>query len=129
VIIFNERLQSVHKIIFFIDALGLATFAVVGAMRAMEVGLGAFGVVAIAVVTAVGGGIARDIFTGDVPSIFYKDFYATPAVLAGLLVVLGGEHMGIFWAPLLVVLVTFMVRVWARKLQFELWRPSQAGDS
>jgi uncharacterized membrane protein YeiH len=46
----------------------------------------AAGAVVIGVITAVGGGVARDLLAGDVPAILHSDIYATPAAVAGIIV-------------------------------------------
>jgi uncharacterized membrane protein YeiH len=71
-----------------VDALGLATFALIGAERADSLGLGAVAIVFFAVITAVGGGIMLDIALREIPYVFRNDLYATPALALGLLYVL-----------------------------------------
>jgi len=66
------------------DALGLAAFASTGALVGTSVGLSPFGVVALATVTAVGGGSIADILLGRVPVVLREDFYATPALAGGV---------------------------------------------
>ena len=66
------------------DALGLAAFASTGALVGTGVGLSPFGVVALATVTAVGGGSIADILLGRVPVVLREDFYATPALVGGV---------------------------------------------
>jgi len=67
-----------------IDAIGLSAFAFIGAQRADASGLGAGAMVCFAVLTAAGGGVISDLLTQRKPSIFYRDFYATPAMLGGI---------------------------------------------
>lgn len=72
-----------HPITLVSDAIGLATFATTGAIVATEVGVSAFGVVAIATINAVGGGAVADILLDRSPFILFDDFYASCAVLGG----------------------------------------------
>lgn len=71
-------------IMLVIDAVGLSTFAVIGAQRADVSGLGIGAMISFAVLTAAGGGVISDILTQRKPQIFYRDFYATPAMLGGI---------------------------------------------
>lgn len=67
------------------DALGLAAFSLTGAEVGLALKLNWFGVVTLAFVTAVGGGILRDILVNEVPIILRSDIYGTIAILLGLL--------------------------------------------
>jgi uncharacterized membrane protein YeiH len=51
----------------FIDILGTFSFAVSGAFAAIEKRLDPFGVLILAVITAIGGGTIRDLLIGDTP--------------------------------------------------------------
>ena len=64
------------------DALGLATFCVIGAERAAAAGAGPDIAVLMGVMTGVAGGMIRDVLTGEVPRVLRRELYAT-AALAG----------------------------------------------
>ncbi|UTF55461.1 trimeric intracellular cation channel family protein [Natronosalvus rutilus] len=72
-----------RPITLYADAIGLAAFATAGAIVAIEIGLPAFGVVAIATINAVGGGAFADLLLDRSPFILFEDFYASCAVLGG----------------------------------------------
>ncbi len=74
-----------EKLFLALDALGLVVFAVIGAEAVRAAGHGAILVVCGAVITAVFGGILRDIFCGVVPLVFRKELYAFVGILTGLL--------------------------------------------
>ena len=73
-----------HPIVLIPDAVGLAAFAATGASVGYEAGLTPFGIVVLAALTAVGGGSLCDLLLTRVPVVLREDFYATPAVLGGL---------------------------------------------
>ncbi|MFB6122706.1 MAG: trimeric intracellular cation channel family protein [Haloferacaceae archaeon] len=50
------------------NAVGLVAFAVVGALKAAEADLDLFGVAVLGVLTALGGGVTRDVLVGRVPA-------------------------------------------------------------
>jgi uncharacterized membrane protein YeiH len=56
-----------------LDAIGLAAFTVVGASAGASAGLNAFGVVMLAAITGVGGGMIRDLFAGETPLVLKAD--------------------------------------------------------
>jgi len=67
------------------DALVLGCWAATGATKALSEGLGVLPAVLLGVMTAVGGGVIRDVVVGDVPTIFGGNtLYATSAVFASL---------------------------------------------
>lgn len=70
----------------YFDAVGLAAFAIQGALMAVELEMSLFAVVAAAVLTGAGGGVIRDLLAGRQPLVFKSDIYAVWAALAGLLV-------------------------------------------
>jgi uncharacterized membrane protein YeiH len=66
-----------------VDALALGCWAAVGAQKTLSAGLGWLPAVLLGTVTAVGGGVIRDVAVGAVPTIFGGNtLYATCAVIA-----------------------------------------------
>ncbi|UZK71096.1 trimeric intracellular cation channel family protein [Sphingomonas sp. S1-29] len=83
VIFFTAHIpQSRYRTLLWLDAVGLALFAVTGAGRAMDAGVGAAVVVAMGVVTATFGGIIRDLLGGESPVILTREVYITAALAA-----------------------------------------------
>ena len=73
-----------------LELIGVAAFAVTGAMAAMEVGADIFGVLFLSLVTALGGGIIRDLLLGDLPPRMFTSFaYVTVALVSALALFLG----------------------------------------
>lgn len=100
------------------DAVGLGIFAVTGTALAREAGLPMLSAAMIGVVTAVFGGVLRDVILNEVP-IVLKDAkpYAT-AAFAGCWIYMGMLHIGIdsmtaLWTASLVTVVLRMV-AWRR---------------
>jgi uncharacterized membrane protein YeiH len=75
-----------------LDALALGTWAAAGSQKTLAVGLGWLPAVLLGTITAVGGGMVRDLFLLRVPAIFGGNtLYATSALLASVeMVVLAG---------------------------------------
>ena len=71
------------------DALGLGLFAVVGAGKAMAFHLGPGAAVLMGVLTAIGGGMARDILVSEVPVVFSAELYAVAALAGAAVFVIG----------------------------------------
>src|SRR5699024_7603211 len=77
-----SRLRRLAVPIEILDAVGLSVFAVTGASKAMEFGLGPTQVIILGAVTGVGGGTIRDALVGQIPSVMSEGLYAIPALVA-----------------------------------------------
>lgn len=81
-------LKNYHKwtfIITIMDAIGLAVFTVDTCMKAIASHYNLLAFVFVAVITAVGGGVIRDVLCSRVPTIFRKEIYATASLTGALL--------------------------------------------
>lgn len=85
--------RRVHGVQMF-DALGLALFCVTGASKALVLGLGPAQAVILGAVTAIGGGMLRDVLLREVPTVLRRDFYAIPALVGAASYVLAREVGG-----------------------------------
>lgn len=72
-----------------VDAAGLALFAVTGTAKALDRRLMPLACVAMGTITAVGGGMMRDVLLDRVPTVLTTDVYATAALAGSAVVVLG----------------------------------------
>lgn len=79
----------------FVDALGLGIFAAIGVRTAIQSGYehNAFLSIFVGVLTGVGGGMLRDIFAGEVPTIFRKHIYAVAALVGAMIYYYTQNHM------------------------------------
>ncbi len=78
------KTQGEERAFLIVDGVGLAVFAVTGARMGIEAGLTTWSVVLLAALTGVGGGAIRDMLVREVPLVLYADFYATAALIGGL---------------------------------------------
>lgn len=81
--------RSLHRSVQVFDAIGLGLFTVTGAVKAAAYPTTAVGAVLLAVVTAVGGGILRDVLANDQPQLFqpHSRLYSIPATVGAVIVV------------------------------------------
>lgn len=112
--------REAEKIAIF-DAIGLAAYTAVGANIALhQPNTSTFLVVAIGVITGVGGGILRDMFVQEIPLVFKKEIYATASILGALAL----NFAQWFWggiAPLYICFfVTLVLRLSAIYLDLHL---------
>ena len=86
--LFKNKILKLRKSMFFFDTIGIGLFTILGLQKTLSVGLELPVAVLMGIVSAVFGGIIRDVLTNKVPLIFRKEIYAS-ACLAGVLVYLG----------------------------------------
>jgi uncharacterized membrane protein YeiH len=80
------------------DAVGLGLFAVVGARKALDAGLSPLMASMLGMITAIGGGMARDILTAQTPMVLQREIYALAALLGAAVVALA-DWLGLPGAP------------------------------
>ena len=89
-----ERLNVPRRgVLVWADAVGLAIFAVSGTQLAMTYDIPAISAVLLGMLTAVGGGVLRDLLSDTMPLILHKDLYASAAVI-GSITVLALDRLG-----------------------------------
>ncbi|MBP9855706.1 MAG: trimeric intracellular cation channel family protein [Candidatus Pacebacteria bacterium] len=121
-----KKFTQLQNAILYIDAIGLVTFAFIGAEKASNVGLGLLGILFFATVSAVGGGILRDVMLGRVPEIFYQDFYATPALILGAGYYFLSSYLTTLFAVCVLLILVYLIRILAIYYKIQLWKPQKA---
>jgi uncharacterized membrane protein YeiH len=127
--LFSRWLGRFTSSIDVLDAAGLSLFAVAGAGKALEMGVGPMQAIILGAVTGVGGGTVRDVLIRQVPGVLSSGLYAIPALVgAGLVVVadsLGVDHVPGAPAAFGAAGVCFLIRVVG--LHFDLDAPRPPG--
>lgn len=87
---FHPHVARLRIAVLVCDAAGLGLFCVSGTAKALAYGLGPAPALLLGVVTAIGGGILRDLLAGDVPTVLRRDskLYAIPSFIGAAVVVL-----------------------------------------
>lgn len=104
------------------DAIGLGVFTIIGATFAYNlVGLNFLAIMLGGMLTAVGGGILRDVFVIQVPIVFVKEFYISASFIGitvfYLTLYFGGE---LYSATILGITLTTTLRLIAMKFNWNL---------
>ena len=86
-----STLDRMRNPVLMFDAMGLALFAVTGTTKALSFNLGPVAAVLLGVLTAVGGGIVRDVLVAEIPVVLRSELYAVAALVGGVVVVLGDK--------------------------------------
>ena len=79
---FKDQVLKMKRGIFLFDTIGIGLFTILGVQKTLSVGLSPLVAAMMGVVSAVFGGVLRDILSNQTPLIFRKEIYAF-ACLAG----------------------------------------------
>ncbi len=119
-----SRLKKHWNLFLKFDAFGLGIFTIIGGTFAYNLfGLNFLPIIFAGVITAVGGGILRDVFVIQVPIVFVKELYVTASFI-GIFVFyfvlyLGGE---LYIATIIGIVIATGVRLTAMKFNWNLPR-------
>ncbi|MEQ9262333.1 MAG: trimeric intracellular cation channel family protein [Owenweeksia sp.] len=83
-LLFKKYIVRLRKTLFLFDTIGIGVFTILGLQTALELGVSAPIAVAMGTISAVFGGVLRDILCSTTPLIFRKEIYATPCILGGI---------------------------------------------
>jgi uncharacterized membrane protein YeiH len=122
-----RRLWS-DRALDWMDAIGLAAFAVFGAAKALSFGIDPFVAAIMGVVTGCVGGIIRDLLAGEPSILLRPELYVTVAALSAVLfVVLTAAGLALGWAAPVAALAGFGLRAVAilRGLSLPAYRNDQ----
>ena len=112
----EERFRT--RTLAYLKSFSLPWFAILGAHKALDHGLGIFAAIVIGLIATTAGGVFIDLFSGVTPEIVRpSEQLVTAAVLAGTVYTLIAVHYkesnSFFPVTLIAVLVAFLFRVFA----------------
>ena len=119
-----SRLKKHWNLFLKFDAIGLGVFTIIGATFAYNIfGLNFLAILLAGILTAVGGGILRDIFVNQVPLVFVKEFYLSASfigiVIFSVILYFTDE---LYYATIVGILLTISLRLIAMKYNWNLPR-------
>ena len=130
VFFWHPQVTRILPAITVFDAAGLALFCVTGTLKALAYGLTPVHAALLGVTTAIGGGILRDMLSGQIPAVLYdRQLYALPAMI-GSAVVAGSHALGSRSAVVAfaAAVLTFALRVLAVRYGWRTPRPRGIKD-
>lgn len=89
--VMGKKLNNFSKTLFIFDTIGIALFTIIGMEKALSLGLNPFIAGMMGMISAVVGGITRDVLCREIPLIFRKEIYATACLLGAVVFYLGLE--------------------------------------
>jgi len=125
VIFFLYPLLKKHWNLFLkFDAVGLGVFTVIGSTFAYNLfGLNFLAMSFAGILTAIGGGILRDVFVNEIPLVFVKEFYASASFVGILtLFIMLSVNINLSIAAIPSIVITTSLRLIAMKFNWNLPR-------
>lgn len=106
----HPRLARLRRTVLVLDAAGLGLFTVTGTVKALEAQVPPVGACVIGMLTAIGGGLGRDLLTGEIPVVLRREIYAV-AALGGAVAVVALDAAGLAGPVALIAAATFICAV------------------
>jgi uncharacterized membrane protein YeiH len=82
----HPALARVRRAVLILDAAGLGLFTATGTLKALAAGVPPVGACLLGMLTSIGGGLARDLLTGEIPVVLQREIYAVVALGGAVLV-------------------------------------------
>lgn len=82
-----RRAGLITRSVKVLDAVGLSAFAVAGSVKAIQLDSPWLAAIVVGGITAIGGGMIRDVLARQVPEVLQRELYAVPAFAGSALVV------------------------------------------
>lgn len=84
-LLFGKVVLKLRRTFFMFDTVGIAVFTVLGLQKALNLGVHPVIAIMMGMVSAVFGGVIRDIVCNEIPLIFRKEIYALVCLFGGVL--------------------------------------------
>ena len=129
-IVAKKHIAALWDWVMVADALGLGFFAAIGAAYATQAGCNPMTIVLLAGLTAVGGGVIRDVLVCEIPFVLKSDFYATAAFIGGAAFwLLSYSELALTPRLLITTGLTFGLRLFAMRRRLQLPKVQRLPDS
>jgi len=117
---FMHRFFKLRKTLTLFDAIGISVFTIIGLEKSMQYEIVLPMQIFLGMISAVGGGLLRDVFCNNTPLIFHKEIYASACALGGLVFMATHSILPEWIATLLSATTIFIVRILAVRNKWSL---------
>lgn len=94
-----------------LDAIGLAVFTIQAGMTALSLNLNFMTYIFVSLITAVGGGIIRDVMSKEVPLVLREEIYAVASIGGALVFWFIHPYLGVTFSAYLCIVLIFAIRM------------------
>lgn len=81
--LFKSKILPLSKTMFLFDTIGISVFTLLGLQKGLSLDLHPLVALIMGMISAVFGGVIRDILTDKIPLIFQREIYASACLLGG----------------------------------------------
>ena len=117
--VFISYMFSFHKkeienkfLFVVIDTIGLVSFSISGSLVGLNVHFNLLGVMFLSFITAIGGGMLRDMLINEIPFILIRNFYASVSFIIGFM-------LYFFKSSLFSIIIVFIFGVILRLIAYK----------
>lgn len=109
----SKTVKKYEEFMIILDAIGLGAFTVTGMNAAVSLGYSdkKFLLIFVGMVTGIGGGIIRDIFSDSIPFVFKEEIYAVASFLGALFYILFMGKIHDDSLMIITAIIVFLVRI------------------
>ncbi len=116
----KNTILELKKSFFLFDTIGIGLFTVLGIQKTLSFGLSPLIAVMMGVVSAVFGGVIRDVLSTRVPLIFRKEIYAFACLAGGVLYLICDYFYTENFAIIISILAVIAIRILAIKYKWSV---------
>jgi uncharacterized membrane protein YeiH len=121
--LFKSKIAYLSKTMFLFDTIGISVFTLLGLQKGLSYELHPLVALIMGMISAVFGGVLRDVLTAKIPLIFEKEIYASACLVGGLTyLVLNYFKLDESINFMISAFVVIMIRAVAVKFSLELPR-------
>ena len=85
----HPHLARLRRTVLVLDAAGLGLFTAAGTLKALDFGVPVVGSIILGMITGIGGGLLRDLLTGEIPLVLRREIYAVASLIGAIIVAVG----------------------------------------
>lgn len=125
--LFKSKIAHLSKTMFMFDTIGISVFTLLGLKKGLSFDLHPIIALIMGMISAVFGGVLRDVLTNKIPLIFEKEIYAS-ACLAGGIIYLILNYFNVNENTKFVISAAVIVLIRAISVRFHLELPKIQSD-
>ena len=125
--LFKSKIAHLSKTMFLFDTIGISVFTLLGLQKGLSLNLHPIIALIMGMISAVFGGVLRDVLTNKIPLIFEKEIYAS-ACLAGGITYLSLNHFKVSENIIFVISAAVIVFIRVISVKFHLQLPKIKDD-
>tara|TARA_R110001632_G_scaffold97176_1_gene203630 strand:+ start:2535 stop:3164 length:630 start_codon:yes stop_codon:yes gene_type:complete len=119
--LFRSKIAPLRKTFFLFDTIGIAVFTLLGLQKGLDFGMHPIVALIMGMISAVFGGVIRDVLTNQIPLIFKKEIYALACLLGGVVYLVAIKFLESSSVSFIIgVVVIILIRLVVVKFELEL---------